>query len=50
MKQRHKYLVTFYKYNKVHRYVCTRTFKSVFIFALKKVPSKGIFTIKRLDK
>lgn len=43
---KHKYLVSF----RSGKYVCTRTLKSVWIFALKKVPNKGLFTIKRLDK
>lgn len=47
---KHKYLVTFYSMSRVSHFVCTRTFKSVVKFALKKLFKKGVFTIKRLDK
>lgn len=46
---KHKYLVTFYKYNRVSKFICTRTYSSVVKFALKNWLKKGLFTIKRLD-
>lgn len=48
---KHKYLVSFYRFNRTYRMVCTRTRKSVIKFALSKfLKGKGVFTIKRLDK
>ena len=48
--KRHKYLVTFYRYNRISHYICTRTYRSVLMFALKLLFKKGLFTIKRLSK
>lgn len=47
--KRHKYEVKFYKPSRVSRFICTRTYNSVLIFAVKRfLKGYGLFTINRL--
>ena len=45
---KHKYLVTFYRKNRITPKICTRTWFSTLKFALKHMQRFGWFTIKRL--
>lgn len=47
--KKYKYVVLFYSFGRIHKFVCTRTPKSVFKFALRNMFKYGIFLIRKLN-